>query len=182
MDPKSFHGLKKWTRNIKILITILCRGQAIIHVRQEQNRIRAWYMQYSTHSQVSYFYPATSSCWRYEQQTMLDYMQGWCAYELKSLNDAEKRAEICGIDVKDIRQDVKGIVLKHDLEQSQAEAEKVLLRGQWPRFYFTKKNGHGGIRRKTYLDNVDGRMVTNLWPYSEVGHTDEAKKGTEISI
>ena len=120
-------------------------------------------------------YPATSSCWRYEQQTMLDYMQGWCAYELKSLNDAEKRAEICGIDVKDIRQDVKGIVLKHDLEQSQAEAEKVLLRGQWPRFYFTK-NGHGGIRRKTYLDNVDGRMVTNLWPYSEVGHTDEAKK------
>lgn len=53
-------------------------------------------------------YPATSSCWRYEQQTMLDYMQGWCAYELKSLNDAEKRAEICGIDVKDIRQDVKG--------------------------------------------------------------------------
>lgn len=120
-------------------------------------------------------YPATSSCWRYEQQTMLDYMQGWCAYELKSLNDAEKRAEICGIDVKDIRQDVKGIVLKHDLEQSQAEAEKVLLRGQWPRFYFTK-NGYGGIRRKTYLDNVDGRMVTNLWPYSEVGHTDEAKK------
>lgn len=120
-------------------------------------------------------YPATSSCWRYEQQTMLDYMQGWCAYELKSLNDAEKRAEICGIDVKDIRQDVKGIVLKHGLEQSQAEAEKVLLRGQWPRFYFTK-NGYGGIRRKTYLDNVDGRMVTNLWPYSEVGHTDEAKK------
>ena len=120
-------------------------------------------------------YPATSSCWRYEQQTMLEYMQGWCAYELKSLNDAEKRAEICGIDVKDIRQDVMGIVLKHSLQQSQDEAKKVLLRGQWPRFYFTK-NGYGGIRRKTYLNNVDGRMVTNLWPYSEVGHTDEAKK------
>lgn len=38
------------------------------------------------------------------------------------------------------------------------------------------KNGKGGIRRKTYLENVDGRMVTNLWPFSEVGHTDEAKK------
>lgn len=120
-------------------------------------------------------YPATSSCWRYEQQTMLNYMQGWCAYELKPLNDAEKRAKICGIDAKEIRQDVMGIVLKHSLQQSQAEAQKVLLRGQWPRFYFTK-NGYGGIRRKTYLDNVDGRMVTNLWPYSEVGHTDEAKK------
>ena len=34
----------------------------------------------------------------------------------------------------------------------------------------------GGIRRKTYLENVEGRMVTNLWPYAEVGHTDEAKK------
>lgn len=34
----------------------------------------------------------------------------------------------------------------------------------------------GGIRRKTYLDNVEGKMVTNLWPYTETGHTDEAKK------
>ena len=120
-------------------------------------------------------YPATSACWRYEQQTMLSYMNGWCEYELKLLDDAEKRAQICGIDTKDVRQDVQAIVLKHDLKQSRADAEKVLLRGQWPRFYFTK-NGLGGIRRKTYLDNVEGRMVTNFWKYTDVGHTDEAKK------
>lgn len=50
-----------------------------------------------------------------------------------------------------------------------------MKRGQWPRFYFTR-NGRGGIRRKTYIDKVGGRLATNYWPYSEVGHTDEAKK------
>ncbi len=120
-------------------------------------------------------YPATSSCWRYEQSTMLEYMSGWCEYELQDLDDADKRAQICGIDADDVRKGVKAIVLKGDLEESKKQAEAVLTRGQWPRFYFTR-NGLGGIRRKTYLENVDGKMVTNLWPYSEVGHTDEAKK------
>lgn len=120
-------------------------------------------------------YPATSSCWRYQQQDMFTHMSGWCEYELKELDDAEKRAEICGIDKSQVRQGVKAIVLKKNLEESKAAAEKVLKRGQWPKFYFTK-NGQGGIRRKTYLEKVDGRMVTNLWQYSEVGHTDEAKK------
>lgn len=120
-------------------------------------------------------YPATSSCWRYQQQDMFSHMSGWCEYELKELDDMEKRAEICGIDKSQVRQGVKAIVLKNSLEESKTAAEKVLKRGQWPKFYFTK-NGQGGIRRKTYLEKVDGRMVTNLWPYSEVGHTDEAKK------
>lgn len=122
-----------------------------------------------------FLYPATSSCWRYQQQDMFNHMSGWCDYELKELDDAEKRAEICGIDKSQVRQGVKAIVLKNSLEESKTAAEKVLKRGQWPKFYFTK-NGQGGIRRKTYLEKVDGRMVTNLWPHSEVGHTDEAKK------
>ena len=50
-----------------------------------------------------------------------------------------------------------------------------MKRGQWPKFYFTK-NGQGGIGRKTYLSDVEGKMVTNLWQHTEVGHTDEAKK------
>ena len=126
-----------------------------------------------------FLYPATSSCWRYQQQDMFNHMSGWCDYELKELDDAEKRAEICGIDKSQVRQGVKAIVLKNSLEESKTAAEKVLKRGQWPKFYFTK-NGQGGIRRKTYLEKVDGRMVTNLWPHSEVGHTDEAKKELKV--
>ncbi len=38
------------------------------------------------------------------------------------------------------------------------------------------KNGKGGIAKKTYLEQVGGRLPTNLWKYEEVGHTDEAKK------
>lgn len=34
----------------------------------------------------------------------------------------------------------------------------------------------GGIRRKTYLENVGGQPPTNFWQYADVGHTDEAKK------
>lgn len=120
-------------------------------------------------------YPATTSCWRYQQDEMLRIMQGWAPYELRDLNDAARRAEVCGIDVADVRVGVKGIVLAVSMEDAKASAEAVLKRGQWPKFYFTK-NGKGGIRRKTYLENVEGRLVTNLWPHTEVGHTDEAKK------
>lgn len=122
-----------------------------------------------------YIYPATGCCWRYEQNEMFSIMSGWCEYELKDLNDASKRAEVCGIAENDVRKGVLGIVLKNDIETSRKQAQAIYNRGQWPKFYFTK-NGLGGIRRKTYLDNVEGRLPTNLWPYVEVGHTDEAKK------
>ena len=122
-----------------------------------------------------YVYPATSCCWRYQQDALLEIMNGWCEYELVDLHDEDKRAEICGVSPEEVRKGVKGMVLKCSLKESKAKAEAVLTRGQWPKFYFTK-NGHGGIRRKTYLDNLEGRLVTSLWEYNEVGHTDEAKK------
>ena len=120
-------------------------------------------------------YPSSSACWRYQQDQMLEIMRGWCDYELKDLNDAHERAEVCGISDEDVRREVKGIVLSESLTESSAKAKAIYERGQWPRFYFTK-NGLGGIRRKTYLENVGGRVPTNLWQYSETGHTDEAKK------
>ena len=43
-------------------------------------------------------------------------MSGWCEYELKNINDEKERAEICGVDVENIRKDVKAIVLKYDLK------------------------------------------------------------------
>lgn len=120
-------------------------------------------------------YPAITSCWRYQQDEMLRIMQGWAPYELKDIDDASKRAEICGIAPEEVRAGVMAIMLAVPLEEAKTSAEAVLKRGQWPKFYFTK-NGKGGIRRKTYLQNVEGRIITNLWPYEEVGHTDEAKK------
>ena len=120
-------------------------------------------------------YPYSGACWRYQQDTMLEIMNGWTEYTLKDLQDADKRAKICGISSDDVRKDVKALVLAKPLEVAQTQAQSVLERGQWPRFYFTQ-NGRGGIRRKTYIDNVVGKLPTNFWPYEEVGHTDEAKK------
>lgn len=120
-------------------------------------------------------YPTKGRCWTFSQEDILDIMNGWCDYELRNIHDAEKRSDICGIPVEKIRQDVQAIMLKNSLEESKKIAEIIYHRGQWPRFYFTKK-GLGGIRRKTYLDKVGNRPPTNFWPYAEVGHTDEAKK------
>lgn len=71
-------------------------------------------------------YPATSSCWRYDQSTMFDYMSGWCEYELKDIRDNVERAKICGIDATEVRKGVKAIVLKKSLEESKKNAEYVL--------------------------------------------------------
>lgn len=120
-------------------------------------------------------YPYQNGHWRYGQDQMLEYFNGWCEYELRELDDAEKRAEVCGVPVETVRPGVKAIMLKGSLEESRAKAKKVLETGPWPRFYFTK-NGKGGIRRKTYLTAVEGKLITTFWDYTEVGHTDAATK------
>ena len=106
---------------------------------------------------------------------MLEYMNGWTKYELREIDDAEKRAEICGVSEKEVRSGVMGILLADTLDIAKENASKILRRGQWPRFYFTN-GGKGGIRRKTYIDSVNGKPPTNYWPYADVGHTDEAAK------
>ncbi|MBD5360795.1 MAG: site-specific DNA-methyltransferase, partial [Bacteroides sp.] len=120
-------------------------------------------------------YPYNNACWRYDQSQMFEYMSGWCDYELRELDDDEKRAEICGVPVETVRPGVKAIMLKNSLEESREKAQKALEIGPWPRFYFTK-NGQGGIRRKTYLTAVEGKLITTFWDYTEVGHTDAATK------
>lgn len=120
-------------------------------------------------------YPTNGRCWAFGQEYMLEYMNEWCEYELRDLNDLEQRAAICGISPSEVKSNVKGIVLAIPLEEARKKAQAIYERGQWPKFYFTK-GGQGGIRRKTYLSSVGGKLPTNFWPYSETGHTDEAKK------
>lgn len=120
-------------------------------------------------------YPSIGRCWALGQDKMLEIMTGWCPYSLQSIDDAEERARICGVPSDEVRADVQALVLAQSLEESRTMARAVYERGQWPIYYFNSK-GKGGIARKTYLTNVEGRLPTNYWPYSEVGHTDEAKK------
>lgn len=120
-------------------------------------------------------YPSNGRCWTFGQEQMLEYMNAWANYELRDLHDEKERAAICGISEVDVRKEVKAIMLSDSLDIASKRAQSVLERGPWPRFYFTK-GGKGGIRRKTYLENVGGKLPTNFWPYTEVGHADEAAK------
>lgn len=122
-----------------------------------------------------YIYPYKGGCWRYDQAQMYAYMNEWCPYEYEDLGDTAKRASVCGVAPDEVRRNVSGLVLKEPLSVSRKMAQEVLDNGPMPRFYFTR-GGMGGIARKVYLDATAGLLPTNLWPYSEVGHTDEAKK------
>lgn len=120
-------------------------------------------------------YPSSNACWRYQQNEMLNIMSGWGKYKLCDLHDEEKRAEVCGISPDKIRKGVQAIILEEPIEKAQEYARNRYNQGKWPKFYFTK-DGFGGIRRKTYLSSVGGKLPTNFWPHTETGHTDEAKK------
>lgn len=120
-------------------------------------------------------YPSANACWRYQQDEMYKIMLQWGEYELKDIHDEEKRASVCGIAPSEVRKGVKGIVLSVPIAEAREKAIAIYKRGQWPKFYFTK-NGEGGIARKTYISAVGGKLATNFWPFTDVGHTDEAKK------
>ena len=120
-------------------------------------------------------YPYIGACWPYKQDEMLKQMQEWADYTLTDLNDAKERAKVCGIESESVREGVLGIVLNEPIEIAQKKAKDIYKKGKWPKFFFTNK-GLGGIARKTYLSETNGKVVTNFWPYEEVGHSDEAKK------
>jgi len=120
-------------------------------------------------------YPYIGACWPYQQDEMLKQMQEWAEYTLKDLNDDKERAKVCGIEPTSVRKGVLSIVLNEPTDVAQKKAKEIYKRGQWPKFFFTNK-GLGGIARKTYLSETKGKVVTNFWPYDEVGHSDEAKK------
>ena len=120
-------------------------------------------------------YPPTSSCWRIGQPGLLEIMQQWAPYELRDIDDAAKRAEVCGISTSEVRSGVQAVMPSVPPAEAAAIAKARYDKGSWPLLYFTG-GGHGGMRRKRYLDESQGRVVDNLWPYSEVGHADEAKK------
>lgn len=122
-----------------------------------------------------YAYPPQGRCWSLGQDQMLEAMNKWCEYKLIDLNDAEKRAEMCGVSAEAIRKDVLAIVLAEPLEIAQEKAKAIFEHGVLPEFYFSR-NGLGTLSRKAYINEVGGRPVTNFWSFEETGHTDEASR------
>ena len=123
----------------------------------------------------SLIYPTNGRHWAFGQEQVLEIMLGWGNYELRQIGDDERRAEICGVSVDDVRHDVMAIMLTDTIDVARKKALQIYDRGKWPLLCFSNR-GKSGIRRKTYLDGVGGRLPTNYWSFEEVGHTDEAAK------
>jgi adenine-specific DNA-methyltransferase len=102
-------------------------------------------------------------------------MQEWAEYEFRLLEDYDVRKAVCGNNAVNIPKNISAIVLVRPHGEVESEARQRYENGFWPLLYFTG-NGNGGIRCKRYLEETGGRIVTNLWNYEEVGHTDEASK------
>lgn len=123
-------------------------------------------------------YPPKGRCRPFGGYSMLDLMSGWAEYEFVDIHDEERRAEICGLAVEDVRKGVKALMLKRPTKETFKHARERYEQGCWPKLCFTS-GGKGGMICKRYITEVEGRMPTNLWQYAEVGHTDEAKKNLQ---
>jgi adenine-specific DNA-methyltransferase len=117
-------------------------------------------------------YPTQGRHWALGQDQIFSIMKEWAEYERRPIDDIEKRREICGTD--NVPEMIDAIML-HNEARGKKQAIARYKKGKWPLLFFSGE-GDSGIRKKTYLDSVEGRLISNLWPYEEVGHTDEAKK------
>lgn len=119
-------------------------------------------------------YPPDGRCWTYGQEQMFLLMQEWGDYELTPLDDYDVRSRICN-HVDTVPLQINAIMLKDCSQKGRGRGRERFKKGSWPILYFTSK-GKGGIACKRYLDEMDGKIVSNLWFYNDVGHTDEAAK------
>jgi len=121
-------------------------------------------------------YPARGRHWSLEQARVLEIMKQWSPqFELRDLGDSERRGKLCGLSAGDVREGVKAVVIGGDLDTAKQDAIARYQAGNWPLYWLTN-GGEGGIRRKSYLSDKPGIVPSNLLHYSEVGHSDGAKK------
>lgn len=123
-------------------------------------------------------YPPNGRHWSLGQDRMIAEMGKWAEYELRNLDDACIRQEICA--GSDVDEKLCGIMLVNCSEEALGKSKERYDRGAkgiepWPTFFFTSK-GKGGMRAKKYLQENAGRVATNHWPADEVGTTDGAKR------
>ena len=121
-------------------------------------------------------YPTRGRHWAQGQEDVLKEMKHYSSqYALVDIGDEETRAELCGIEVDEVRRGVKAIVLTGDVGQALQDGKKRYTQGNWPRFWLTQ-GGEGRFRYKSYLDEKPGKVPVSLLPYKDVGHTDTAAK------
>lgn len=68
-----------------------------------------------------FLYPPTGRCWGFGQPQMFECMSEWTEYELKPLDDYDKRCQICE-QAKGVPEFINALVLRKSLEEARREA------------------------------------------------------------
>ncbi|WP_380163776.1 site-specific DNA-methyltransferase [Jannaschia sp. R86511] len=118
-------------------------------------------------------YTKVGRCWGREQSWFLEQMSEYAPYELREIDDAPKRAFICGVKPGEVRKGVKAIMLAVPLEVGARMAKARYDAGNWPSVYLTNK-ARRGIQLKAHQTDID-RIPGTLWPAAEVGANIEGK-------
>lgn len=119
-------------------------------------------------------YPLKGRHWAIGQAELLNLVSEFANYELQVIDDSDRRASLCGISSLEVRPDVPAIVLSQPLEEARASAAKRIAQGNWPKFYFTGKNGEGYLGKKTYIPK-GGIAPQTFWKHDEVGSNRTSK-------
>lgn len=115
-------------------------------------------------------YPPKGRHWKDGQEKLLAILNEWAPYELKVIDDVEKRKNICGGEVS---LETPAIMLSIPLEDAKKIALERYSKSPWPSYFFLAK-GLGSIQAKTYLDSTKGKVVSTLWKFDDVGTNVEA--------
>lgn len=115
-------------------------------------------------------YPPKGRHWKDGQDKLLTALNEWAPYELRIIDDYEKRCDICGGDVP---LEIPAIMLSVPEENAKKIALQRYNHFPWPSYFFLAK-GLGSIQSKTYLDATKGKVVSTLWKYEDVGTNVEA--------
>ena len=116
-------------------------------------------------------YPAKGRCWATKQETVLAALSEYAAYDLRVLDDDAKRAEVCGVPVRELRKGIPALMLAVPLEVAQKSAEERKAMGPWPEYILRPK---GTLGRKRPQPEV-GSNTRTMWFNTDVGHNREAK-------
>lgn len=118
-------------------------------------------------------YPTKSRHWSKSQDWILAQMGEYAPYELRDIDDAEARAEVCGVTVDEIRPSVPAVMLAVPLEDAARQARQRYEAGNWPDIIL-RSGGEGGVGFKIRIP-TGGSVPTSWWRFDEVGSNRTAK-------
>jgi DNA modification methylase len=118
-------------------------------------------------------YPTKSRHWAKPRDWILEQMSQYAPYEFRDIDDAARRAAVCGIPVEEIRASVPAVMLSVPLDVAAQQAQERYDEGKWPEIVL-RSGGRGGIGFKLRIP-TGGSVPTTWWRFDEVGSNRTAK-------